>query len=213
MIIAGRDGIKATAVASEFGDNVSGVTFDLQETESYARVLEDVDQVVMCVDLSRTAFVEACLERGIDYVDVTASDEFFRQVERLDDLARDGGATAVLSVGLAPGVTNLLAKRMTDQLSSVSDIRIGVLLGLGEAFGPSLWAHLVVRRPAYASADATREPTRLECGVARGGPPVTHRSPWIRCGNRWGVRSVRTAGTDVGPVRSTCRLAIGYTRW
>ncbi|MDL5363224.1 saccharopine dehydrogenase family protein [Halalkalicoccus sp. NIPERK01] len=137
VIIAGRDGTKATAVASELGDNVSGVTFDLQETESYARVLEDVNQVVMCVDQSGTAFVEACLEREIDYVDITASDEFFRQVEQLGDLARNGGATAVLSVGLAPGVTNLLAKRLADQLSSVSDIRIGVLLGLGEAFGPA----------------------------------------------------------------------------
>jgi saccharopine dehydrogenase (NAD+, L-lysine forming) len=73
VVIPGRDGTKATAVASELGDNVSGVTFDLQETESYARVLEDVDQVIMCVGQSGTAFVEACLEQGIDYVDITAS--------------------------------------------------------------------------------------------------------------------------------------------
>ncbi|WP_458186590.1 saccharopine dehydrogenase family protein [Haladaptatus sp. NG-WS-4] len=137
VVVAGRDGTKANAVAAEFGEHVSGVAFDLQETDSYARVLEDIDQVVMCVDQSGTAFVEACLERGIDYIDVTASDEFFRQVEQLDDSARDGGATVVLSVGLAPGVTNLLAKRMADQLSAVSEIRIGVLLGLGEAFGPA----------------------------------------------------------------------------
>lgn len=137
VIIAGRDGMKANAVASEFGDQVSGVAFDLQETESYARVLEDLDQVVMCVDQSGTAFVEACLEREIDYIDITASDEFFRKVEQLDDVARDNGATAILSLGLAPGVTNLLAKRMVDRLSTVAEVRIGVLLGLGEAFGPA----------------------------------------------------------------------------
>ena len=137
VIIAGRDGTKANAVASEFGDHVSGVAFDFQETDSYARVLEGLDQVVMCVDQSGTTFVEACLERGIDYIDITASDEFLRTVEQLDDVARDNGATAILSVGLAPGVTNLLAKRMADQLSTVSEIRIGVLLGLGEAFGPA----------------------------------------------------------------------------
>lgn len=43
----------------------------------------------------------------------------------------------ILSVGLAPGVTNLLAKRMADRLSTVTEVRIGVLLGLGEAFGPA----------------------------------------------------------------------------
>ncbi|WP_440992098.1 saccharopine dehydrogenase family protein [Haloarchaeobius baliensis] len=135
VVVAGRDGTKAKAVAAEYGEHVSGVAFDLQEMDAYGRVLEDVDQVVMCVDQSGTVFVEACLERGIDYIDVTASDEFFRKVEQLDDNAHDGGATAVLSVGLAPGVTNLLAKRMANQLSTVSEIRIGVLLGLGEAFG------------------------------------------------------------------------------
>nr|WP_280176690.1 saccharopine dehydrogenase NADP-binding domain-containing protein [Halorhabdus rudnickae] len=137
VIVAGRDGTKAATAAGALGENVSGIAFDLQRTESYDRVLKDVDDVVMCVDQSGTAFVKACLERGIDYVDVTASDEFFRRVEGLDDLARDHGATGVLSVGLVPGVTNLLAKRLTDQLSAVSEIRIGVLLGLGEAFGPA----------------------------------------------------------------------------
>lgn len=137
VVVAGRDETKAATVAAELGENVSGIAFDLQRIDSYARVLEDIDHVVMCVDQAGIAFVEACLERGIDYLDVTASDEFFRRVERLDDVARAHGATAVLSVGLAPGVTNLLAKRMTDKLSTVSEIRIGVLLGLGEAFGPA----------------------------------------------------------------------------
>ncbi|MDS0301320.1 saccharopine dehydrogenase NADP-binding domain-containing protein [Halogeometricum sp. S1BR25-6] len=179
VIIAGRDETKANAVASEFGDNVSGIAFDLEETDSYARILKDVDQVVMCVDQSGTAFVEACLESGADYVDVTASDEFFRQVEQLDDLARDGDATAVLSVGLAPGVTNLLAKLMADQLSSVSDIQIGVLLGLGEAFGPaaSRWTLERISREFAV-------PTAGHSGSIRGfSNPVPVEFP--RYGQRW----------------------------
>jgi saccharopine dehydrogenase-like NADP-dependent oxidoreductase len=135
--IAGRDGAKASAFAADLADDVSGVAFDIRETSSYAQVLKGVDQTVVCLDQSGTAFVEACLERGIDYVDVAASDEFFRQVEEFDGIARATGATAMLSVGLAPGVTNLLAKRAVDQLSAVSAVRIGILLGLGEAFGPA----------------------------------------------------------------------------
>ena len=137
LYIAGRDGAKASAFAADLGGNVSGVAFDIRDTRSYAQVLKDVDQTVVCLDQSGTAFVEACLERGIDYVDVTASDECFRRIEALDDVARDTGATAMLSVGLAPGVTNLLAKRAIEQFSAVSAVRIGILLGLGEAFGPA----------------------------------------------------------------------------
>ena len=135
--IAGRDGRKARTFASNFGDAVSGVTVDLQDTSSYDAVLEDVDQVVVCIDQTGTAFVEACLERGIDYIDVTASDEFFRQVEHLDELAKTTGSTAMLSVGLAPGITNLLATQGIERLSNVSSVRIGILLGLGETFGPA----------------------------------------------------------------------------
>lgn len=162
VVVAGRNGTKANAVAAEFGEHVFGVSFDLQKTDSYARVLEDVDQVVMCVDQSETGFVEACLERGIDYIDVTASDEFFRKVELLDDSALQGGAAAVLSVGLAPGVTNLLAKRMADQLSTISDIRIGVLLGLGEAFGvaASRWTLERIGREFVIPTDHHSEPIR-----------------------------------------------------
>lgn len=162
VVVAGRDRTKATAVAAEYGEHVSGVAFDLQETDSYARVLEDVDQVVMCVDQSETAFVEACLDQGIDYVDVTASDEFFRQVEQLDDIARDSDSTAVLSVGLAPGVTNLLAKHMAEELSTVSEIRIGVLLGLGEGFGPaaSRWTLERIGREFVVPTENHSEPVR-----------------------------------------------------
>lgn len=149
LLIAGRDGSKAASLAERLGDHASGVSFDVEAPATYSSVLEDVDQVIVCLDQSGTAFVEACLERGIDYVDVTASDEFFRQVESLDQFARENDATAVLSVGLAPGVTNLLAARAVDELSIVSDVRIGVLLGLGESFGPeaSRWTLERIGRP------------------------------------------------------------------
>jgi hypothetical protein len=41
----------------------------------------------------------------------------------------------VLSVGLAPGLTNLLAVDVASRLDTVDEIDIGLLLGLGEAHG------------------------------------------------------------------------------
>ncbi len=149
LLIAGRTGSKAASLAKRLGPNVSGVSFNVEAPSTYLSVLGDADQAIVCLDQSGTAFVEACLKRGVDYVDVTASDEFFRQVEALGPIARENDATAVLSVGLAPGITNLLAARVVDELSTVSDVRIGVLLGLGESFGSeaSRWTLERIGRP------------------------------------------------------------------
>lgn len=90
----------------------------------------------MCVDQTDTAFVEACLERGVDYVDVTANDQFFRAVEELDDVAIENEAGAILNVGLMPGVSNLLAIDAVDSLTSVESIDLFALLGLKNEIGP-----------------------------------------------------------------------------
>src|SRR5918997_6032793 len=56
--------------------------------------------------------------------------------EALDALARRRSATAVLSVGLVPGLTNLLARHCADSLGGeLLGVDISVLLGLGEAPG------------------------------------------------------------------------------
>lgn len=147
--VAGRDRRSAELLADRLGGHAEGVRLDVGDRASFDRVLADVDRVVVCVDQADTAFVEACIDRGVDYVDVTASDEFLRRVERLDDHASAAGSTVLLSVGLAPGLTNLLAAHAAEQLDAVTSIHVGVLLGLGEAFGPaaSRWTLERIGRP------------------------------------------------------------------
>lgn len=136
VTVAGRDRENARTFASNFDDTVSGIKFDLQETSSYDLILQDMDMAIMCVDQTDTAFVEACLERGVDYIDVTATDQFFRAVEELDDVAVENEAAAILNVGLMPGVSNLLAVDAVDSLTSVESIDLFALLGLKNEVGP-----------------------------------------------------------------------------
>lgn len=147
--VAGRDRRSAVEFASDLPGPATGVRIDLGGPHTWADPLSDADRVVVCVDQEGASFVETCFERGIDYVDVTASDEFLRRLENLDEHARTSNATAVLSVGLSPGLTNLLAARLAGSMETVSSIEIGVLLGLGEAVGPaaSRWTLERIGRP------------------------------------------------------------------
>jgi hypothetical protein len=124
IVVAGRDLAKARTVEGAIplrldlhGDDLGGI---------------DADAVVMCAETGNARVAEACLARGVHYVDVSASHEVLAGIEKLDGLAVERNAAAVLSVGLAPGVTNLLAREFGGR-----DVDIGVLLGSGERHGPS----------------------------------------------------------------------------
>lgn len=134
VVAAGRTSAKAEA----FADSVAGVhasVVDAGNPDTYDEALEGADTVVVCVDQDEPTLAKACLERGIDYIDISPSDTLLREIERFDNSAREHGATAVLSVGLSPGMTNLFVADAIESLDRVERAEISLLLGLGERFG------------------------------------------------------------------------------
>ncbi|TMR11315.1 saccharopine dehydrogenase [Nonomuraea turkmeniaca] len=131
VIVAGRDPGRAKPVPG-----TTMMRVDAADPDDLARALDGVTTVLMCAEIDNARVARACLERGIGYVDVTASYELLAGIQRLDGLARAHGATAAISVGLAPGVTNLLA-RICAERAPASELRIGVLAGAGEQHGPA----------------------------------------------------------------------------
>ncbi|HEX6358189.1 saccharopine dehydrogenase family protein [Actinophytocola sp.] len=131
VIVAGRNPDHAQPIPG-----ATPLRVDAADPADLARALTGVDTVLMCAERDNVDVARACLERGIDYLDVSASREVLAGIAELGDLARRKDARAVLSVGLAPGVTNLLARRCLEH-SGLREARIGVLLGSGERHGPA----------------------------------------------------------------------------
>ncbi|GAA2118216.1 saccharopine dehydrogenase family protein [Actinomadura alba] len=131
VVVAGRDPAKARTVAG-----AASLRVDLSDDADLERALDGADAVLMCVERDNVRIARACVERGVHYVDVSASYDVLVAIETLDELAAEHSATAVLSVGLAPGVTNLLARHCAER-SGGADVRIGVLVGMGERHGPA----------------------------------------------------------------------------
>lgn len=128
IILAGRDLDKARAAAETLGANARRI--DLKTAATWPAALDGVNLVIACIDQTDTAFLEEVSRRGIAYLDVTANDSLFRQAEKLN-LA----TPVLLSVGLAPGLSNLLAAAAAAQLDSVARIEIGLLMGTGDEHG------------------------------------------------------------------------------
>ncbi|KAB1190388.1 KR domain-containing protein [Haloferax sp. MBLA0076] len=134
IVVAGRTREKASAFASTLDRAVSSVV-DLRDSKTFSEALDDVDCAVVCVSPPDESFAQRCLESGVDYVDISPSDSHLRSIETLDDTATANETTAVLSVGLAPGVTNLLAESAMAELDTVDSIALTLVLGIGEHVG------------------------------------------------------------------------------
>jgi saccharopine dehydrogenase (NAD+, L-lysine forming) len=135
VVVAGRNGEKARALAAASNGRIQPLQMDVTRAHQTPEILDGVALVIICLDLPDTRFAEMCLRRGVHYVDITAEDPFLQQMEALDRIARDSGSTAVLSVGLTPGLSNLLAGHAQAQFDAVEQLDIHVLLGLGENHG------------------------------------------------------------------------------
>jgi saccharopine dehydrogenase-like NADP-dependent oxidoreductase len=135
VVAAGRNLERAEAFACRTSGRVRPRLLDATVLREPDAALGDARVVVMCVDQPNAGFARACLSRGVHYVDVTATYRLIQEIEALDDVARAHGTTAVLSVGLAPGVTNLLAACAAIPFERIDRIDLYVLLGLGDVHG------------------------------------------------------------------------------
>lgn len=134
VIAAGRSLDRAEQFSRSTGGGVRPLQLDIYESLE-PDLLDHVKLVVMCLDQAHSAFIYTCLERGVHYIDISASDSFHSAAENWHEAAIAHGATAVLGVGLAPGLTNLLARRAAQLMDKTTAIDISIMLGLGDSHG------------------------------------------------------------------------------
>jgi saccharopine dehydrogenase (NAD+, L-lysine-forming) len=138
IIVAGRSFKKAKQLSEELNDIVIPYQLDISNQKDN-EILENAKLVIMCIDQKDTKFVELCLEKGIHYMDITANHDFIDQVELLDHKAKSNYTTIALSIGLAPGITNLLVQHCVKEFSEINLISIFILLGIGEKHGEAAY--------------------------------------------------------------------------
>lgn len=189
IIVASRGLAKAQETAAAIGCEARRI--DATEASTWDAAITGVDLVLACTDQGNLSFAAYVLSTGRHYVDVTAADPFFQAVEILPP--QSVRATAVLSVGLAPGVTNLLACEAASHLDEVTSIDVGILLGLGDDHGRAAIAWTV--REIFA-------PRAAEPRVINFGPPwFARRTYWMAFADQYAL------GRTMEHVRVTTRLA------
>lgn len=163
LLIGGRDRRRATRFAATLSRGATARRVDIDDPDTYAAALEEVIAVVMCVDTTELAFAQACVTCGVRYIDISASYEVIERLRFLHDLAAAQRATIVCSVGLAPGLTNLLAKACVKSTDTfISSIAVHLLFGLGDHHGKAALEWMVDRlhRPFDIGPSGARRTAR-----------------------------------------------------
>jgi hypothetical protein len=164
VLIGGRDPARAGLLAGSLAGTATAVRVDVADAPTFERTLDEhgVGAVVLCVEPPDASLALACLARGVHVVDVGASDHLLAPVERFAGEAATRGATAVLSVGVAPGLTNLLARRAHDELGGADRLDLTVLLGAGERHGADAVRWTVVQLADPGWRRSASRPRRVD---------------------------------------------------
>lgn len=134
VIAAGRSFDRAEQFCLTMEGKVKPYQINIKEVVD-PDIWKDIKLVVMCLDQADPVFARTCFNNGVHYVDISADDSFLSQLELLHEEAAAGQATAVLSIGLAPGLTNLLAAHAKHLMDRTDAIDISIMLGLGDQHG------------------------------------------------------------------------------
>lgn len=135
IVVAGRNLQKAQRLAQRLGERVEPAQVDAAEPSTYQDLLRRTSVVVNCVERNNFTVAEQCLAHSVHYIEVSATVQLLEQLQSLQPEAERANATAVLSVGVAPGLTNLLARYARSRLGPLAEADLFVLLGLGEVHG------------------------------------------------------------------------------
>jgi saccharopine dehydrogenase (NAD+, L-lysine forming) len=135
ILIAGRNLQQSRKLAQRFGERGEAVQMDATAPSAYQNLLDRVSVVVNCVEYNNLEIARICLARSTHYVEVSATAEILEQLQTLQQEAELGNAMAVLSVGVAPGLTNLLTRYAQSRLNQLSRAELFLLFGFGEVHG------------------------------------------------------------------------------
>ena len=134
VVVVDRDRDGAEAVAAELGGSVrvapAGSTF--------AEAIAGCDAAVNAASHHlNLAVMRACLEVGAHYTDLGGLFHVAVEQYSLDEAFRSAGLSAAISMGSAPGVTNMLAALCAERLETVESIEIADAIIPGREVDPA----------------------------------------------------------------------------
>jgi Saccharopine dehydrogenase and related proteins len=111
---------------SLINEKISLENTDIKNIEAISRILTRVDLAIAAIPPSLTTLniIKICIDTGCNYLDLGLGDYPLLEILKNEDLFRISGISVFPCYGLAPGITNIIAKHLAHKLDVVEEIRI-----------------------------------------------------------------------------------------
>ncbi len=126
IIIAGRNLESAQKCAKEIGEKAKAVSVDISDHERLISLAGEADIIVNTAGPEFEVTLKtlrAAITAGTNYCDISADGPTIEQALGLDSAAKANDVTALLGIGMFPGLTNLLMMHAISQLDSADEVR------------------------------------------------------------------------------------------
>jgi len=159
---------------------------DASRPEPLAELLRGHAVVVNCTQHDfNLRVMAAAIDACVHYLDLGGLFHWTRRQLKLDQAFRQAGLTAVLGMGCAPGITNIMARCAADRLDRIHSIKIRVA-------GASLAAKTVSKSAAAPAAKKSDEPGLVFPYSAQTIVEELSLRPWVFARGRFRQVSPRT---------------------
>jgi lysine 6-dehydrogenase len=126
ILVADFDFPRAKAVAKQFGaGKAKGIRADVRNVTALANLLVGYDAVLNCTQYYwNLEVMKAALTAGVHYLDLGGLFYTTRKQLKFNSAFRRIGKLAILGIGSAPGIANVMARFLADQLDRVQFVRV-----------------------------------------------------------------------------------------
>ena len=116
---------------------VRSAVVDVNDIESTAKILEGHDVVLNCVNYYfNVAVMKSALLARVPYIDLGGLYHGTMKQYELHEPFRKAGVTALLGMGSTPGITNVMAGALAQQMDAVDELHVRVACQDESASGP-----------------------------------------------------------------------------
>lgn len=125
ILVADYHEQKARAYAESFNDpRIKGCLVDATQVDATAELIKDYDAVINSAQhYVNLDVMRACLAAKVHYLDLGGLFYYTRKQLTLFDEFKAAGISAILGMGAAPGITNVLSRYAYDRLDTVETVR------------------------------------------------------------------------------------------
>ena len=223
VVIAGRDQVKAEALASELNTALLNIAvFDVnKDLSSQLQLLRPSVVINTCGPFQASNYLVAlcCLNHGVHYIDLADGRDFVNDITMLDNLAKSRNVTVISGASTVPGLSSAVVEYYRNEFSEIDSMKFGISPGQqaerGLATTQGILSYVGKPLKLFAGSDKPRY-----------GWQNIYRQEFPELGKRWmancdipdldllpkhyGIRSIQfSAGLEIGFIH----LGLWFLSW